>query len=197
MIEAYPLTWPAGRARTLWGHRETAKFDTSFARARDNIVHEVQLLVGKYIDPKLIISTNIPLRKDGLPLASYRAPTDTGVAVYFRYNGQDVSFACDRWLKIEHNMQAIAKTIEALRGIERWGTGDMMKAAFTGFLALPAPAAAQQWWQVLGVAGHEPTITVREAYRKLRSEAHRANDTDRFDAINRAWAEFQRERGLA
>ena len=46
-------------------------------------------------------------------------------------------------------MQAIAKTIEALRGINRWGTGDMMEAAFKGFSALPAPDTNKPWREVL------------------------------------------------
>jgi hypothetical protein len=47
-------------------------------------------------------------------------------------------FACDRWDSVADNVQAIRKTIEALRGIERWGTGDMVQRAFAGFVALPS-----------------------------------------------------------
>lgn len=122
--EAYPLSWPAGRARTERWRRERAKFDVTFARARDNIIAEIGRLAGRYPDPQVVISTNIALRRDGLPLAGQRQPDDHGVAVYFLYKKRQMSFACDRWEKIEHNMQAIAKTIEALRGIARWGTGD-------------------------------------------------------------------------
>jgi hypothetical protein len=53
-----------------------------------------------------------------------RARDDVGVAVYFSYRNQQRCFACDRWNRIQDNMQAISKTIEALRGIERWATGD-------------------------------------------------------------------------
>lgn len=45
--EAYPLQWPAGRSRTAAGYREAAKFDVTFARARDNIVREIELLAGE------------------------------------------------------------------------------------------------------------------------------------------------------
>ena len=143
MIEAYPLYWPEGRKRLTQWERSAAKFEATFARARDNIVREVQLLVGKYSKLDVIISTNIPLRRDGLPLANYRTVDDTGVAVYFTYKKRQMCFACDRWLKIEDNMQAICKTIEALRGVARWGTGDMMEAAFTD-LGHKAPASC--WW---------------------------------------------------
>jgi len=199
--EAYPLQWPTGRKRTEYRRREAGKFDVSFARARDNIVHEIHLLTGGRYGPEahLVISTNVALRRDGLPLASQRQPDDPGVAIYFTYKKREMSFACDRWLKIEHNMQAIAKTIEALRGIDRWGTGDMLEAAFTGFLALPAPTGVseQHWSIVLGVDAHIPTGDLIDWYRKLRSDAHRAGDTARFMAVNRAYEQFCAERGIA
>lgn len=191
-FDAYPLSWPAGRPRTDRWRREHAKFETTFARARDNIVREVQLLAGGRWarDPQLVLSTNIALRKDGLPLANQRTPEDPGVAVYFLYKKRQMSFACDRWLKVEHNMQAIAKTIEALRGIARWGTGDMLEAAFTGFQALPAPGAAQEWWEVLGVSRTSSADEIKAAYRRLASIHHpdRGGSAERMAAINQAYA---------
>lgn len=171
-FEAYPLQWPSGRARTERWRRERAKFEVTFSRARDNIVAEIGRLAGRYPDPQIVISTNVALRRDGLPLASQRVPQDPGVAVYFLYKKRQMSFACDRWEKIEHNMQAIAKTIEALRGIARWGTGNMLEAAFTGFTALPAPGAKREWWEVLGVPRNSRREDVRAAYRRLASTAH-------------------------
>lgn len=190
-INAYPLQWPAGRPRTHSWQRERAKFQTTFARARDEISREVQLLVGGRWarDPQLVISTNVALRRDGLPLANQRNPDDCGVAVYFEHKKRSMCFACDRWDKIEHNMQAIAKTIEALRGIARWGTGDMLEAAFTGFTALPAPGAPREWWEVLGVQRNAQPQEIVDAYRRLRSQHHpdRGGEAARFDEVEQAY----------
>lgn len=191
MIEAYPLQWPVGRPRTDT-YRERANFDTTFARARDDIVREVALLTGQSLrwgGPEVVISTNTALRRDGLPLSGQRNPDDPGVAVYFTYKGKPMSFACDRWDRIEHNMRAIVKTIEALRGIARWGTGNMLEAAFTGFLSLPAPAA-RNWWVVLGVDEAAHTDSIRNAYRRLRSSSHPQNGgtQDAFDEVEKAYA---------
>lgn len=188
--EAYPLQWPAGRPRTHYYQREHGKFDVSFTKARDNIISEVKLLSGRYgPDPHTVISTNLALRRDGLPLAGQRQPDDVGVAVYFLYKKRQMSFACDRWLKIEHNMQAIAKTIDALRGISRWGSGDMLEAAFTGFMALPAPSASRAWWEVLGVAQHASRDEILQAYRRLRSIHHpdRGGSPAQFDEVEQAY----------
>jgi hypothetical protein len=72
----------------------------------------------------------VQLRQDGLPYANRRAPSDTGAAVYFSYKGRQMCFACDKWQDVYDNIYAISKTIEALRGIERWGAGDMVEQAF-------------------------------------------------------------------
>jgi hypothetical protein len=190
MTEAYPLQWPAGRKRTQRYEREQARFDVSFARARDNILDEVRLLAGGRwaADPMTVISSNVALRRDGLPLANQRNPEDPGVSVFFLYKKRQMCFSCDRWLKVEHNMQAIAKTIEALRGVARWGTGDMLEAAFTGFAALPAPGAAREWWEVLGVPRNAAREDIRQAYRRLASANHpdRGGDAATMAAINAA-----------
>ncbi|MDB5814010.1 MAG: molecular chaperone DnaJ [Rhodocyclales bacterium] len=202
-VSAHPLQWPAGRPRTPHYNLENAKFDVTFARARDNIIAEVKLLTGGRwgTDPLTVISTNIALRSDGLPLARQRAPDDIGVAVYFTYKKRQMSFACDRWLKIEHNMQAIAKTIEALRGIARWGTGDMLEAAFRGFTALPAPTAKREWREVLDLlyANHITTSQLRDSFRRAAAIAHpdRAGGShDAMTAVNAAYEEAKKALGF-
>lgn len=194
-INAYPLAWPSGRKRLERWHRESARFDITFARARDEIVRQVGLLAGRYPDPQLIISTNIALRRDGLPLAGQRAPEDPAVAVYFTHKKRQMCFACDRWQKVEDNMQAIAKTIDALRGIARWGTGDMLEAAFTGFAALPAPDASMSWRDVLGCAGVREWQAIYSCYLRARSAAHpdKGGSPGAFDRVEKAYAAARME----
>jgi hypothetical protein len=173
-ITAYPLVWPIHRPRTADWKVERSNFDRkrSLATARDLMINEVKLLRGS----GLIISSNIPLRLDGLPRSGYAAPRDAGTAIYFKRDGQDMAFACDRWNRVEDNIYAIAKTIDALRGIARWGTGDMLKAAFTGFTALPAPIVAsmkRHWRDVLEFGNGAPTRdAITSRYRILASTAH-------------------------
>lgn len=132
MVEAYPLHWPPGWPRTA--RPERARFGNhSRAQAVSELINEVRQLGGRNI----VISTNLELRLDGLPRSSQKAPDDQGVAVYFELNGVHQCFPCDRWTLIEHNLWAIAKSIGALRGLERWGAKTMVAAAFRGFQALP------------------------------------------------------------
>lgn len=198
MIESYPLYWPEHRKRTERYYRERSKFEASVARSRDEVVRQVQLLVGRYTNSDLIISTNLALRRDGLPLANQKQPDDPGVAIYFTYRKKQVCFACDRWQKVEDNMHAIALTIDALRGINRWGTGDMVEAAFRGFEALPSPeqASTQPWRTVLGLPpGPVSRGAIDDAYRVARSRAHpdRGGTSAQFQAVQAAYEQACRE----
>ena len=195
MIEAFPLCWPPLRPRAKY--RESARFHTGFAKARNKIVSEINLLGGT----NAIISTNIELRRDGLPYATLKTPDDAGVAVYFTYKKNQMCFACDRWNKVEDNMHAISLTISALRGVARWGTGDMMQAAFTGFAALPPPMpAGKPWRAVFGLEGVEVgQHMVKEKYRVKRGEAHpdRHGGSDKaFLAVQAAYEQAARELGF-
>lgn len=184
-IEAYPLTWPPGRPRAA--SRDDARFKVTHEGAVAHVRREVAALGGT----DLLISTNMPLRRDGSPMASRGALADTGVAVYFTLRKAPMCFACDRWRDLEDNLRAVAKTIEALRGIERWGSGQMVAQAFTGFTALPAP---EQWWQVLKVKSTASRQEIEDAYRKLAWSHHPDREADpdnRMARINRA-----RDQGL-
>lgn len=109
--EAYPLAWPAGWPRAR--RKSSAAFNLSFAKGRDELMRELRLMGARYP----VLSSNVPLRRDGLPYAAQREPDDPGVAVYFMWQGKQMTFACDRWDKVKDNVRAIGKTIEALRGV--------------------------------------------------------------------------------
>jgi hypothetical protein len=147
MVEAYPLYWPDNWKRTPYQRRKNGKFKQTFGGARDLLMTELKRLGAGQI----VLSTNIPVRNDGLPYASARHPEDPGVAVYFYYNKRQMCFACDQYEMIKDNTQAIKLTVEALRGIERWGASDMIDRAFQGFAALPP--ASRPWREVLECVG--------------------------------------------
>jgi len=185
MTEAYPLYWPEYRPRTK--RRERSRFGVTMARARDGIMHECRLMGGRNI----VISSNVALRRDGLPYADQRRIEDPGVAVYFERKGRSVCFACDRWDTVADNMRAIGKTIEALRGVARWGTGDMMEAAFQGFEALPAPS----WRDDLGLS---PGANLADAERAFRERARTMHpdvggDQESMSKLNAAIERARRE----
>ena len=188
MSSAYPLSWPPGWPRTDAGRRESSRFKATVPSALKFLEEEIRRLGGK----QLVVSSNCSL-------GQYR-PDDPGVVAYFHYQGINAAIPCDRWRYPEENLHAIAKTIESMRGIERWGAKNMIKAAFTGFAALPAPgqSSGKGWREILGFQpDRTPTRDeALHAYRILRSESHPdkpGGSAAMFDSVQRAWELAQQE----
>lgn len=186
-MEAYPLAWPAGLPRDAFP--EDARFRTTFGRARDQLMKEVRMLGA---EGEIILSTNIPVRNDGLPYAKFAAPRDPGVAIYFKLNGKPRSFGCDHWRSVEDNVHALSLTISAMRGMERWGVSQMLERVFQGFTALPAPSS----WRSIFSLGKDADLAAAEAaYKALAKKCHPDNGgtAERMVELNAAIAEARTE----
>jgi hypothetical protein len=192
MSEAYPLHWPAGWPRTA--KPERSRFDVTQGIAQSELLNQLRLMGARYV----VISTNIPLRRDGQPYAGARPVEDRGVAVYFQRHGKQMTFACDRWDRVGDNMRAISKTIEAMRGVERWGASDMMERAFSAFEALPPPSEAVQasCWDILGLQPGADQSAIKAAWRKRMKTAHpdQGGTREEFEQVQRA---YEQAMGLA
>lgn len=164
-MQSYPLEWPPAWPRCRFP--VDARFGKhTLTAAVKSLLHELSLLGARSI----VVSTNLTLRKsDGLPKSGQCQPVDRGVAVYFELKKKPACFPCDRWAKIEDNVWAIALSIGALRGLNRWGAKEMVDAAFTGFKALPETAGAfnKPYWEVLGMDPDAGIFEAEEKYRKL------------------------------
>ncbi|MCW5319024.1 DnaJ domain-containing protein [Nostoc sp. KVJ3] len=185
-ISAYPLTWATIYPRTPQHKRMEARFEVSFAVARDQLLHELELL-GAFA---VVISSNVQLRRDGLPYANFTEPDDSGVAVYFRIKKKNYALCCDKWLKVKDNLRAIGLHIAAMRGMERWGVGSV-EQAFAGYQALPPQASERKWWEVLGVDVRASDDEVKATYRKLARKYHpdggSSPDSEKMAVINAAY----------
>lgn len=195
MTDAFPLQWPAGRARTT--KKKNDPFKMPSAKIKFELARELKLMkVGDFV-----ISSNLMVRRDGIPYANQREPEDPGVALYFTRKGSEICISCDQYVSVDANLRAISKTIEAIRGMERWGTEEMVDRAFTGFAALPestiippAPDRVKRdWWVVLGVDRYADAPTVKQAYRHALSLAHPdAGGTDAdFQEVRHAYEEWK------
>lgn len=167
MTAQSPLKWPSGVRRTARPTR--ARFDMSLPRAYDYLIWEIERLGGVYP----IVTSNRRAYANGNGfISSGREPEDAGVAVYFQLDGKPVVFACDRWDKVADNIRAITKTIEAMRGIARWGVAEAQERAFSGFAELPPPSDEPEWRQVLDLHGRCRREDVLRAFREKAKRAH-------------------------
>lgn len=167
-ITASPLYWPMDRPRTRFPDRANFRPTTVHQETQYVLAELARMGVASSL---VVVSTNLRLRKDGLPTSNQAQPLDCGVAVWFEFTGKEYVLACDAWDRIEHNLRAIGKHIEALRGQERWGVGSM-EQAFRGFVALPEQAS-RSWREVLGFRVDE---------RVTRDDVERARKARALDA---------------
>lgn len=192
MIDGYPLHWPASQPRTKNPKRSDFG-KRSLEKACQGLLAEIRRMGGK--NP--IISTNVRLRLDGLPYSHQSPPQDRGAAVYFKYEGEQVVYACDIYDRVECNVWGLAKTIEAFRAIARYGGSRMLKQAFAGFLALPP--ARSKWWEVLEVSATATEAEIKSAFRAKAADAHPdrpGGSHEMMTKINQAYADAQKERGI-
>jgi hypothetical protein len=174
-ITAYPLRWPAGWPRTV-KRKPGSPYKVTFFQAYEEARAEMRRFHGIGV----VISTDVPLRRDGLPYAD-GDPPDPGVAVYFTRAGKEYVIACDLYERVRFNMRAVGLVLEAMRAIERSGATHLLDRAFSGFAQLgsgsPSTPAARPWREVLnldGLAG--PSFAVRAAieasFRSLSRTRH-------------------------
>jgi hypothetical protein len=195
MIPAYPLQWPTGWPRTASLDRRIGMFKMPAGKTRYLLSRELELLGAQDV----VVSSNIMVRADGMPYARQPQVDDPGVVLYFMLDGAEVSIPCDRWSSVDANLRAIGMAIEAIRGMERWGTGQMVKAAFRGFAALPASASSgtpvrphRAWWDVLQVSRDAPKDLVTVAYKLARRNAHpdmNGGSEELFNEVQQAYKE--------
>lgn len=190
-IEAFPLHWPIGFERN--NSQTVSQFKCTLGQARDGILQQIRQLKGTNV----IISSNIPLKKDGNMYASLKPiDNDHGVAVYFTWKNDQYVLACDKYYQIWENLRAIEKSIEAIRGLDRWGASDILARAFTGFKALPESSFPMaQWYDILGVHQGSNYEAITSSYKKLVKKYHPDNqetgDRDRFDEVQSAYSYYK------
>lgn len=185
-VTAYPLTWPPHWKRTSAPERYKHNFKTTIAKARDAIADEVWRMGGTNV----VISTNAELNRYGQLSSRQRRIDDVGVAVYFDLGKKATCVPCDRWDSLEDNLQAIAKTIEALRGIERWGSHGAVEAAFAGYAALPSTIEVP-WWSTLGLEQSAGEAEIKARFKELALKYHpdtgtEGGDVDTFQQLMKA-----------
>lgn len=184
-----PLEWPARQARTERPIR--SRFGRGYydkptiAAATSFLKGEIERLGAS----NAVVSTDLRLRQDGLPYSNQREPEDQGVAVYFDVEGQRSVIAIDRYDRIACNIYAVARTIEALRQIDRDGGPSILAAATSGFRALPESGSGEPWWEVLGVRQGDSAELVKRAHRHRCRMCHpdAGGDPERWAALQEAW----------
>lgn len=184
MYEAFPLHWPAGYKTTAPYNRINSSFKQNMDKAQQFLRKELDRLGAV----NLVVSTDIPVRKDGGLYADYmsRKIDNPGVAIYFYYKNKQVNMCCDQYNRVWENIYALGKGIEALRGMERWGVSEFMERAFTGFQQLPEPI---NFWEILSITPTKDAEYIKKVYINLAKIKHpdSGGSTEGFQELQTAY----------
>jgi hypothetical protein len=144
----------------------------------------------------IVVSTNVPVKADGLLYADNKRLEDPGIAVYFKFKTKPSVMARDGFISVAGNLRSLGLAIDAMRQLERHGGSVMLERAFTGFLALPPPDWKRPWREVFGVKG-DWQGDIASLYReKARNRHPDAGGSDTLMAeLNVAYQEARYELG--
>ena len=184
------LRWPSGVTREQ--KPVHSKFgDRSIRVSMDEVQRELTRF-GAALPSTVTLDLKLdPRTANGFRLMAER-DGDSGAAVYFSRKGVPQVLAIDRYSTPEDNLWAIARTISALRQIERDGGPSILDRAMEGFSALPG---GSRWpWSVLGIDDGCSFDDAKAAYKRLAKELHpdAGGSTEEFQDLLEAWEEVKR-----
>lgn len=182
----YPLEWPEGWQRTTY-RETTSRYRATFVQSRDQVLRALRLLASRELraSPRagsIVISSNLPTRLDGLPLAGGRVSGDPGIAIWWRTPDNAIKvIACDKYPKVEHNLRACALALDAMRALERSGASQIFERSAQSCTAGALPSSADRHVEGVMSVGVARTVMCFTPDEILKIE----DVTQRFTALAR------------
>lgn len=170
-----PRVWP-GRQRPPGFKGVKGPFKvTTWAPTERFLMSELEKLGARDVTIAIDVPNPAHWRMDGGLRSDARATTARVIVAFTRRDGVRLTFPCDSYNDWQTNVYAIAKSLEMLRAIDRYGVtqGDQQ---YVGFRALPAgtPGAMtpEQAAEVLAKHSGMPAAPILE-YPEIRAVAVR------------------------
>lgn len=186
--------------------RRQSQFDTTWTKTVRQLSREIDHLGGRDV----VIEADVreqDIRIDGMLRANARPSSPAVVVAFDTRDHGPMLYRCDRYVtgwrtegadSWQHNVRAIALTLEALRAVDRYGATETGQQ-YAGFKALPSgtampasPMTADEAWSIIGsyqsatIAHfrlHHSADELKAAYRRARA----ANHPDRRDGDRALW----------
>jgi hypothetical protein len=164
------------------GVRWEASRRISYEQTLRDLEYEIDQLQATRRDPEVVIGvglTEYDIRLDGAPRANARPMSHPGVEVSFDSKYGRLSYATDVFNDWRDNVRAVAKGLEALRAIDRWGVAKRGQQ-YAGFALLTAGPGKVELGKIL-VQKHG---SVAAALRATHPDTGDANaSTDAFQSV--------------
>ena len=144
-VEPLPPVWP--QKATLYPLR--APFKTVWSKTLQLLEREIRMLGGRNVRIQVKVWSDRDIRQDGQLRADARP--GNAVIVLFDTNEGTLQFPCDTFTYWQDNVGAIARALEDLRRVDRYGV--RKGAQYTGYKQIAATST--------------PTFTAEEAARQI------------------------------
>jgi hypothetical protein len=184
--------------------RERSRFTSTWTATLDDLEREYNALNGRHLAIEIDVR-EVDIRNDGLLRGNAKA-TSPAVVVAFESKHGPLIYRCDQYNvgpwgysnKMEvwqHNVRAIALTLEALRAVDRYGATSSGEQ-YRGFKALPAGTGLAASSMTLSVAletisgyakVHESVLKERQDLREFTRRAKAETHPDRHDGAQVHW----------
>jgi len=175
-------TWP-GEVRGT-SERRRALFKSTPGRTMTELEYELRFVGAQDVTVRGFWLEK-DFRRDGSLRAGAR-PTSPGVILEYYAADEKYRFACDTFGFWEHNLKAIVKTLENLRGIDRWGV--VKGEQYIGFKALPEKASetltTDAALTIISTESGVPIDLVTRDVEQIRRAIRTARAKTHPDAIN-------------
>ncbi len=158
------------RAETPNSQKPRCRFEAGLQDTLDLLDRELQMIGAEDVLIQLKCDRS-QIRQDGWPRSDCRAYAPV-ILTFRRPNGQSVSMPCDTYAHWNDNLRAVAKSLEALRAVDRYGV-TANGEQYRGFAALTDNAYSMTHGQAIGwlAALYETTSAAveRDAERFVRT----------------------------
>lgn len=194
-----------------WGNRYT-RSGVNWSDTLDLLDREIRMLDGENVLLQMAIPRD-QIRKDGRPYARAK-PEHPGVIVSFDSRHGPLSYPCDTFDDWQANVRAVAKALESLRRVDRYGVSKRGEQ-YRGFAQLPPAGGSTSTMPARAAASvlveatmeevgesEENVLTDAGVFRALYRDAARVTHPDapggstrRFQIVQEAKAVLERHHG--
>lgn len=170
VIKPLPEPWP-GKPK----QPKHSPFKTKWTGTLDLLDRELRHLGARNVVLHVDVRHPNEIRQDGQLRADAR-PAHRIMLAFSDKNGKRLQFPCDTFAWWQDNVYAIARALEALRMVERYGVSSTSQ--YEGFKALPASTGPTMDVETAAVilSNYKTTLTDKDILRdkRLATEALRA-----------------------
>lgn len=170
-----PLLWKDHIKPTLNRKKSSFKAHTVFKSCK-MLAQQLTRMKAK----DCIITSNIPTNTNGF-ISAKNIGLNPGCSVYFKLNGMQKVIQVDSYLGADENLYAVAKSVEAIRNLDRWGGAQVMDGVFSGFAALPSPETVTTVAMIYYFDGFNSKASARAQYLDWCKKLHPDNGGDATD----------------